>query len=146
MKKYRLGVARRTVNVLIKALVVSGVGSGHYVLLTVRGRTTGRSYTTPVRPIERDGRRWLISPYGTVSWVRNARAAGEVTLRRGRRRWTGKVVECDAEESAPILRDYVQAVPVTRPYFDAWPGDPIERFAEEAAGHPVFRFVEEPEN
>jgi hypothetical protein len=43
-----------------------------------------------------------------------------------------------------ILRDYVRAVPVTRPYFNARPDDPIDRFAEEAAEHPVFRLAEKP--
>jgi deazaflavin-dependent oxidoreductase (nitroreductase family) len=144
MKEYRLGRVRRAVNVLIKAMVVSGVGGRHYALLTVRGRTTGRSYTTPVRLIEQNGQSWLIAPYGAVSWVRNARAAGQVTLRQGRHRWTAKVIECDTEESARILRDYVRAVPVTRPYFDARPDDPVERFAAEAAEHPVFRLNDEP--
>jgi deazaflavin-dependent oxidoreductase (nitroreductase family) len=146
MKKYRLGATRRAVNLLIKALAVTGMGSAHYVLLTVRGRTTGRLYTTPVRPIEHDGQCWLVAPYGAVSWVRNARAEGQVTLRRGRRRRTGKVIECETEESAPILREYVQAVPVTRPFFDAAPGDPVDRFAEEATQHPVFRFIENPKD
>jgi hypothetical protein len=35
-------------------------------------------------------------------------------------------------------------VPVTRPYFDARPDDPVERFAAEAAEHPVFRLNDEP--
>jgi deazaflavin-dependent oxidoreductase (nitroreductase family) len=142
VKEYRLGTGRRAINVLIRALAVSGLPPASYVLLSVRGRTTGRTYTTPIRPIERDGQCWLVAPYGAVSWVRNARAAGEVTLRRGRHRRTCQVIECDAEESAPILREYVQAVPVTRPYFDAQPGDPADRFAAEAAAHPVFRLVE----
>jgi deazaflavin-dependent oxidoreductase (nitroreductase family) len=142
VKQYQLGAGRRAANVLIKALVASGLSPAHYALLTVRGRTTGRTYTTPIRPIEHDGQCWLISPYGAVSWVRNARATGEVTLRRGRRGRTGELIECDAQESAPILREYVRAVPVTRPYFNAKPGDPLDRFVEEAAEHPVFRLVE----
>jgi deazaflavin-dependent oxidoreductase (nitroreductase family) len=141
MKTYRLGTVRRSLNAVIKVLVASGLVSGHYALLTVPGRNTGRPYTTPVRLVERDGQRWLVAPYGAVSWVRNTRAAGEVTLRRGRHRWTAAAIECDAQESAPILRDYVRAVPVTRPYFDARPDDPVARFADEAAAHPVFRLV-----
>ncbi|URM99042.1 nitroreductase family deazaflavin-dependent oxidoreductase [Actinomadura madurae] len=142
MKTYRLGAMRRLGNAVIKPLVRSGLITGNYALLTVRGRSTGRLYTTPVRLLERDGQSWLVAPYGAVSWVRNARAAGEVTLRRGRRNWTAAVVECDAQQSGPILRDYVRAVPVTRPYFDARPDDPVDRFVDEATAHPVFRLVE----
>ncbi|MCW2913744.1 MAG: hypothetical protein JWN52_1812 [Actinomycetia bacterium] len=76
--------------------------------------------------------------------MRNARATGEVTLRRGRRRRTGEVIECDAQKSAPILREYVRPIPVTRPYFNAKPGDLLDRFVEEAPEHPVFRLVEKP--
>ena len=35
--------------------------------------------------VELDGQRYLQSPYGQVEWVRNLRAAGTGTLRRGRR-------------------------------------------------------------
>lgn len=76
MKTYRLGAMRRLGNAVIKPLVRSGLITGNYALLTVRGRSTGRLYTTPVRLLERDGQSWLVAPYGAVSWVRNARAAG----------------------------------------------------------------------
>ncbi|MEO3826559.1 nitroreductase family deazaflavin-dependent oxidoreductase [Actinomadura sp. B10D3] len=142
MKTYQLGTMRRLVNAVVKRLVGSGLMAGNYALLTVRGRSTGRLYTTPVRLLERDGQSWLVAPYGEVSWVRNARAAGEVTLRRGRRSWTAALIVCDAQESGPVLRDYVRAVPVTRPYFDVRPDDPVDRFVDEAAAHPVFRLVE----
>ncbi|KGM15674.1 hypothetical protein N867_06475, partial [Actinotalea fermentans ATCC 43279 = JCM 9966 = DSM 3133] len=84
-KTYRLGPARRAVNRVMSALVRAGLGPRRTYLLTVVGRTTGRPFTTPVSLVERDGERWLVAPYGAVSWVRNARAAGVVTVRRGRR-------------------------------------------------------------
>jgi hypothetical protein len=42
--------------------------------------------------MELEGRRWLVAAYGPGNWVRNARAAGEVTLSRGRRSQTYRVV------------------------------------------------------
>jgi deazaflavin-dependent oxidoreductase (nitroreductase family) len=111
----------------------------HYVLLTVEGRRTGRRYSTPVRPVVYGGDRWLVAPYGDVGWVRNARAAGQVTLTRRGRDEVVRVVECDGGESGPVLREYVRVVPATRPYFDAGPDDPAEVFAAEASHHPVFR-------
>jgi hypothetical protein len=38
-------------------------------------------HTNPVVPIDYDDKRWLVAPYGAVAWVRNARAAGRVSLR-----------------------------------------------------------------
>jgi deazaflavin-dependent oxidoreductase (nitroreductase family) len=82
---YRLGTARRLGNAAITALLRLGLGPRHTYLLTVLGRKTGRPMTTPVTLVETGGRRWLVAPYGDVAWVRNTRAAGRVSLRRGRR-------------------------------------------------------------
>ena len=35
--------------------------------------------THPATVVEYDRRRWLVAPYGQVSWVRNARADGRGT-------------------------------------------------------------------
>lgn len=104
----------------------------------MRGRKTGRIYSTPVRLVE-NGERWLVAPYGEVGWVRNAREAGEVTLKRGRRSETVKIEEISSAGAAPVLRQYVQQVAVTRPFFDAGPDSPLEAFEAEASHHPVFR-------
>ena len=62
--------------------------------------------------------RWLVAPYGDVAWVRSARAAGRVTLTRGRRAETVPIRELEPAEAAPVLQRYVTRVPITRPYFD----------------------------
>jgi hypothetical protein len=73
------------------------------------------------------------------SWVLNARAEGQVTLSRGRRSETGAIVKLGPEESAPVLKQYVTEVSITRPFFDAKPDAPLEAFVAEAQRHPVFR-------
>jgi len=47
--------------------------------------------------VETSGHRWLVAGYGPVNWVRNARAAGEVTLSRGGRALRYKVAEPAAD-------------------------------------------------
>ena len=64
--------------------------------------------------------------------MRNARAAGQVTLSRGHRSETVAIVELGSEESAPVLKQYVTEVPITRPFFDAKPDSPLEAFVAEA--------------
>ena len=137
-QSYRLTRARRLVNVAIRRLTLLGLAGRHTYLLTVRGRTTGRPYSTPVTLVENGGR-WLVAPYGEVGWVRNARAAGNVTLRRGRRSETVRIEEVGPAEAAPVLREYVRRVAVTRPFFDAGVDSPLETFEAEAPRHPVFR-------
>ena len=61
-----------------------GLGASYRHILTVPGRKTGRLYSTPVDIIELDDQRWLVAGYGPTNWVRNVRAAGEVTLSRAR--------------------------------------------------------------
>ena len=143
-RAYRHGVVRQVGNAVIGVLLRAGLAPRSYVLLITRGRRTGSPRTTPIRLLRYDDQEWLVAPYGEVSWVHNARAAGKVMLRHGRTTRTVEVFECAAEESAPVLREYVRKEPVTRPYFDAKPRDPVSAFAAEAARHPVLRVAEPP--
>jgi deazaflavin-dependent oxidoreductase (nitroreductase family) len=130
---------RRLGNMLVAPLARLGLAGRRTHVLTVRGRKSGRKYSTPVQLVFEDGERWLVAPYGERSWVRNARAAGEVELTRAFRTERVRVEEVDAETAAPILREYLRKTPVTKPYFDATAESPLEEFAAEASRHPVFR-------
>jgi deazaflavin-dependent oxidoreductase (nitroreductase family) len=136
---YRLSRWRRALNALVRGLLRVGLGPRHTCLLTVRGRRSGTRYSTPVTLVEEGTNRWLVAPYGEVSWVRNARAAGQVTLNQGSQSETVTIVELGPEESAPVLKRYVIEIPITRPFFDATPDSPLEAFVTEAHRHPVFR-------
>lgn len=91
--------------------------------------------------VDRDGRRWLVAPYGPVSWVHNARAAGRVTLRRRRETLNYAIREVTAEEAGPVLKQYVGIARPTRPYFQASKDAPVEEFIAEADRHPVFELA-----
>ena len=136
---YRQTWLRRLGNRLVAPLARLGLAGKRTHVLTVRGRKSGRKYSTPVQLIFEDGERWLVAPYGERSWVRNARSAGEVELTRALRTERVRVEEVDAETAAPILREYLRKTPVTKPYFDASAESPLEEFAAEASRHPVFR-------
>src|SRR6266496_5072456 len=84
-KTYHVNVATRMRDALFMTLLHAGVTMGTTSLLTVRGRQSGQPHTVPVIPVEQDGYRFLVAPYGVVQWVRNLRAAGTATLTRGRR-------------------------------------------------------------
>jgi deazaflavin-dependent oxidoreductase (nitroreductase family) len=135
---YGLGFWRRLANRMISSLLRIGVSPPHTYLLTVRGRKTGQPYSTPVTLVEQDGERWLVAPYGEVGWVRNARAAKQITLTRGRRSENVNILELSADEAAPVLRKYLTQVPVVRPFFDVTPRSSLRDFAAEASRHPVF--------
>lgn len=138
---YRLNLSRRLVNAAMRVLVPMGLAPRRYVLLTVRGRRSGRALTTPVIVLEMARERWLVAPYGETAWVRNARAAGQVTLSRRGYRETVAIEVVGPDEAGPVLQQYLMETPITRPFFDAGPEAPPAEFAREAARHPVFRLA-----
>jgi len=141
---YRLSLPRRLANALVTPLVRLGLPPRDAYLLTTIGRRTGRRYTTPVNLVRQGGERWLVAPYGEREWVKNARAAGWVEVRRGRTSRRVEVAELPASERAPILQAYVRRVPITKKFFDARADGPVEAFAAEAERHPVFRLRPQP--
>jgi deazaflavin-dependent oxidoreductase (nitroreductase family) len=142
-KTYRLNVGARLINFVFRLMTRLGLGASYRYILTVRGRKTGRLYSTPVDVIEVADNRWLVAGYGPVSWVRNAPAAGEVTLSRGGRAEKFRVVEAAAQAAIPVLRAYIDEIKVTRPYFDANPDSPDEAIVAELKRHAVFRLAPE---
>lgn len=77
-------------------------------VLDVRGRKSGEIHSVPVNPLEVGERRFLVSVRGESAWVRNLRAAGEATLRRGRNTESIRVHEIGDQGKVPILRAYLQ--------------------------------------
>jgi len=137
-KSYRVTPFIRFVNRMMRNMIRWNVAPPRTYLLSVPGRKTGKVYSTPVTLVEEGEQRWLVSPYGEVNWVQNARAAGEVTLTLAGKRETLAIHEVSPEEAAPVLQKYIQLEGIVRPYFDAKPDDPLEAFIVEAPRHPVF--------
>ena len=140
-RTHRLSPGTRVVDWVSAAMIRAGVGAPCRYILTVRGRTTGRPHSTPVDVIEAAGQRWLVAGYGPSNWARNARAAGEVTLRRGRSSRRYAVTEPGPSEAVPVLRRYMAQIRVTRPYFDAAPDSPDDAIKAELPRHPVFQLT-----
>lgn len=138
-KTYEVGMGTRMVNAVMRRIVARGKGPPFIHLLSVRGRKTGQVRSTPVDVMEVGGRRYLVAPYGVTNWVRNARAAGEVTVSRGDHAETFRVTEVGLDEAVPVLRKYIKDIKFARSHFDAKPDSPDEEIAAEAPKHPVFR-------
>jgi len=138
-KQYQLNFVLRLANAVMGTAVRLGIAPKQTHLLTVPGRRSGKPMTTPVNPVGLDGRRYLVAPYGERAWVKNARAAGRVTLQRDSKRETMAIEPATPEEAGPVLKQYLAQNSVTRPYFDATADAPVSSFVAEAAQHPVFR-------
>jgi deazaflavin-dependent oxidoreductase (nitroreductase family) len=140
-KTYRVTFRAKAANTMLGFLLRHGRGPGFMRLLTVEGRRSGTPHSTPVVPVLNDSGRWLVSPFGQVGWVRNARAAGQVTLSRGKDSENFSVTELGPDDAVPVLREYLAMKPAgkyVKAYFDVDPGSSAEDFAAEAPRHPVF--------
>ncbi len=138
VKEYKVNGFKRTVNKAMAALARRGKGPASE--LTVRGRRSGTPRTVPVTPIDVDGSRYLVAPYGAVGWVHNIRAADGASLGRGGVSERITVVECEGEEAGTVLKAYYEDLErIVGSYFDL-PEDPgLEDFVAVAPDHPVFR-------
>ena len=138
-KQYQHNAVVRFANQIATLAMKIGIAPKYQFILSVRGRKSGRIYSTPVYIMEDNSKRLLVSPYGEVAWVINARAVGKITLTKGAESKEYKIDELSSKESAPILKKYLALAPITQPYFDAKPDAPLESFLAEASRHPVFK-------
>jgi deazaflavin-dependent oxidoreductase (nitroreductase family) len=142
MEYRKTNVVERTFNQLFGLLVRLGIGLPHNFLLQVRGRRTGRVYSTPVNVLKHSGRRFLVAPRGDTQWSRNALASGEVTLVKGFRRSTVKVRLVADEAKPEILKAYLDRFTLTvQRYFPVRAGSPVDQFRPLAARYPVFEIL-----
>lgn len=140
---HRVSRSQRVANAVLLRLLHRGRGPAFMQLLTVRGRASGRLRTTPVVPVVDGGRRWVVSPFGDVEWVRNARVAGRIELGRGDARTEYVLREVDAAEATPVLRAYLSmpSERFVRRDFDVTATSDDAAIAAEAPRHPVFALV-----
>lgn len=89
---------------MVRFLLRRGLGEPN-VLLTVRGRRSGRPRTVPVAMFELQDRRFLEASLGEVGWVRNLRAAGEAIIARGRWSQTVRTVELSPDDAGKLVHD-----------------------------------------
>lgn len=95
-------------NRIVRWLADRGVSMAGAQTLTVVGRRTGTLQRVPVNVLRLDGAEYLVAVRGDTQWVRNARAAGTVELRRGRRRSVVSLTELDPALRPPVIRDYLR--------------------------------------
>jgi deazaflavin-dependent oxidoreductase (nitroreductase family) len=132
----------RAFNRIFGFLVGIGIGFSHNYLLQVRGRRSGRLYSTPVDLLEMDGKRYLVAPRGRTQWVRNAEAAGEVMLKKGSKLQRFRLSPIANGDKPKILKAYLDSFKrEVQRYFPVPAGSPPEAFAELAASYPAFELL-----
>ena len=132
----------RTFNRVFGWIVGLGLGMRHNYLLQVKGRKSGKTYSTPVNVLNHNGRLFLVAPRGETQWVRNARAQGHVALKKGWSTAPFTVRELQDPEKPEILKAYLDSFKTTvQRYFTVQAGSPVEAFAAVAGMYPVFELL-----
>jgi deazaflavin-dependent oxidoreductase (nitroreductase family) len=123
-------------------LVGLGIGPKFIYLLRVRGRKSGKIYSSPVNLMEVGGKQILVAPRGRTQWVRNAEAAGEITLKRGSfSRQFGLRPIADGEKPE-LLKEYLDRyASAVKKFFPVAAGSPAEAFRDIAGNYPVFELI-----
>ncbi len=134
--------AERLFNRIFGFLVGLGLGFSYNYLLQVRGRKSGKLYSTPVNLVEVNGKRFLVAPRGRTQWVRNAEASGEVSLKKGRASQKFRLRSVPDTEKPGILKAYLDKFKrEVQRYFSVPAGSLPAEFAEMTSSYPVFELL-----
>jgi deazaflavin-dependent oxidoreductase (nitroreductase family) len=131
-------------NLFIKGIVNSPlhpVLGSSFAVITVRGRKTGKPYSTPIN-VRREGDTYTIVSLRSRTWWRNLRAGAPAQLRVSGKRLAvgGEVVE-GHDEVVEGLAAYFKRYPVYAKYFGialGRDGQPAEQDLERAADERVI--------
>jgi len=138
----RLDLPTRVMNALVKGLSRMGISAFGAKELVVTGRTSGQPHSTPVNPLEVDGRCYLVAPRGQTQWVRNVRHHPGVVLRSGRTQASYTVHEVHGADAVPVMRHYLKrwAWEVGKFFPEGVTATSTDAEIEAiVAAHPVFR-------
>jgi len=132
----------RVFNRIFGWVVGMGWGFSHNYLLQVRGRKSGKIFSTPVDLLVMNGKQFLVAPRGRTQWVRNAEAAGEILLKKGKLRQTFRLRALSDQEKAEILKAYLDAFKrEVQTYFPVPAGSPVEAFRALVETYPAFELI-----
>jgi deazaflavin-dependent oxidoreductase (nitroreductase family) len=121
---------RNVLNRVIGTLVLLGREIDGIRILEVPGRRSGRLRRTPVKVLELDSGRYVVSLHGQSGWTRNLRHNPRARLLVGRKIEAVLAIELTDDEKTPVVEAY--RVVATR-------SETRRRLARPAAEVPVFR-------
>ncbi len=123
-------IQQNLVDPAMRGLVLLGRDIDGVRVLEATGRRTGRPRRTPLKLLELDTGRYVVSLRGDSGWVRNLRRNPRARILFGREVGTVNAVEIPPDQRPPVIQAYLAAA--TRDETRrALAGDPAEL--------PVFR-------
>jgi deazaflavin-dependent oxidoreductase (nitroreductase family) len=119
-----------------------GLGPSYGYLLQIAGRKSGIPHSTPVNVLKHDNKLYLIGTRGHTQWSRNALAAGNAKLKKGRIIMEFSLRNLTDAEKPEILRAYLRQFNwMVRRFFPVSTESPLSEFAAIAHRYPVFELL-----
>jgi deazaflavin-dependent oxidoreductase (nitroreductase family) len=135
----------RIVNRAFGFMVKLGFGLSHNYLLEVRGRKSGRVYSTPVNVLEFKDKKYLVAPRGDTQWVRNVIVSKKATLVKGTKHESIGLHSIADDAKAEILKAYLDRYKLTvQRCFPIPAGSPTKDFKPLVGRYPVFELTLDP--
>ena len=132
----------RVFNRVFGLLVGLGLGFKYNYLLRVRGRKSGKLYSTPIDLLEDGQQKFLVAPRGRTQWVRNAEAAGEITLKKGSSVQKFRLRSLEGKEHRKILKAYLDRFQrEVQRYFPVPADSPVSTFEGLESSYPAFELI-----
>src|SRR6266568_1704928 len=128
-RKYEApSTAEKTFNRAFVFVAGLGLGPSYIYLLEVRGRKSGKLYSTAVSLLELKDKKFLVAPRGRTQWVRNAEASGEITLKK-RTRSKFQLRPVQDSDKPEILKSYLSSYRgAVQRFFPIKPEAPLGEF------------------
>ena len=132
----------RVFNRIFGFVVGLGWGFSYNYLLQVRGRKSGKIYSTPICLLVISGKQLLVAPRGRTQWVRNAEVAGEVVLKKGSQQQRFRLLALSDQEKPEILKAYLdQFKREVQRYFPVPAGSSVEAFRPLVQSYRAFELI-----
>jgi deazaflavin-dependent oxidoreductase (nitroreductase family) len=133
--------AEKLFNQVFGFLAGLGLAPSFIYLLQVKGRKSGKIYSTAVNLMEFRGKQFLVAPRGRTQWVKNAESSGEVTLKRGRSR-NFRLRPLAKSEKPEVLKEYLTRYKsAVQRFFPVQPDASLDAFAKIAENYPAFELI-----
>ncbi len=129
----------KLLNPINRFMLRRGIGPAPQHLLSIAGRKTGRTRTTPVALLAVDGERYVVAGFDGSDWVKNARAAGRGALVRGRNVERVVLTEVPVGQRGRVLQAFARQVRGGTAFLTVAADASSEAFAAAATRHPVFQ-------
>jgi deazaflavin-dependent oxidoreductase (nitroreductase family) len=118
-----------------------GLAPSFIYLLQVKGRKSGKTYSTAVNLMDFRGKQFLVAPRGRTQWVKNAESSGEVALKRGPRR-NFRLRALTDREKPEVLKEYLTRYKsAVQKFFPISPDAGLEAFEKIASGYPAYELI-----